>query len=145
MMTAAVCMLASCGMNQAQAIARVKQLAQDTAHAIAPGVPATAGVPTISGRADPLVESCPGEFGADKVEVSDELRLPVLPAQRSQQILFAARAYFEKSGYKVTGFSSTGVAPGVNAETPDGFYLEYGLSTDGTSYVGAASSCVSRN
>lgn len=123
-------------MNQARATARVNQLAKDTANAIAPGVPTTVR------RGGPRVGRCGPEFG-DRVNVAYDLLLPELPAERNHQILLAAKAYFEKSGYSVTGFLSTGVSPVVNAETPDGFNLRYVVVTDGTSFIGAGSSCVS--
>ena len=129
-------------MNQTQAITRVKQLAQDTARAIAPGVPTTVR------RGDPTVGGCTGDLG-DKVSVGYDLLLPELPAQRSQQMLFAAKAYFERKGYgvdafKPTGVSSQGVLPEVDAETPDGFNINYLVPSDGKPVVEAGSPCVSR-
>ena len=123
-------------MNQAQATARLKQLAQDTARAIAPGVAITVE------PGNPLVSGCGPEF-ADNV-VAYTLLLPKLPAERSHQILLAAKAYFEKKGYWIDAFQPTGASPAVHAETPDGFLITYTIATDGTSYVGASSPCVSR-
>jgi hypothetical protein len=123
-------------MNQTQAIARVNQLAQDTARAIAPGVPTTVE------RGDPTVGGCTGEFG-DKVSVGYALLLPDLPAQRSQQILLAAKAYFERKGYAIDEFRPKANSPDVHAETPDGFDITYVIATDGASFVGVGSPCVS--
>ena len=136
---AAVCLLLSCGgsaMNQTKATAHVKQLAQDTARAIAPDVPTTARA------GEPRVGGCGPGFG-DKVDVAYSLLLPKLPPESSQQILLAAKAYFERKGYSVIGFLSTGPLPRVNAVTPDDFNLTYVIASDGTSYVGASSPCVS--
>lgn len=143
-MMAALSMFVSCGiptmkqasMTRTEAIARVKQLAQDTARAIAPGVPTTVH------RGDPTVGGCTGDFG-DKVSVAYDLMLPELPAQRSQQILVAAKAYFERKGYRIDAFHPIGDSPIVIAETPDGFNIDYIIASDGTSVVGAGSPCVS--
>ena len=115
----------------------MKQLAQDTASAIAPDVATTVE------PGNPLVSGC-GPESPDKVSVAYNLLLPALPAQRSHQILVAAKAYFEKSGYTITGFKSAAASPSVTAETPEGFYLAYAIATDGSSFVGAGSRCVSR-
>lgn len=124
-------------MNQAQATARVKQLAHDTAHAIAPGVAITVE------PGNPLVSGC-GPDLPDKVSVAYTLLLPELPAPHSHQILVAAKAYFERESYAIDAFQPTGASPAVHAETPDGFFITYTIATDGTSYVGVGSRCVSR-
>lgn len=122
-------------MNKDQAIARVKQLTHETAQAIAPRLSTTVR------KGDPTVDGCGGQFG-DKVNVGYDLLFPKMPAERSHQLLLAAKAYFQKQGYTLTGFNSDGRSPSVTADTQDGFHITYVIASDGTAFVGGGSGCV---
>src|SRR2546430_14049693 len=121
-----ICLLTSCGgssMNRSQAISRVRQLASETAHAIAPGLP------TEVRPGDPTVGGCGPEFG-NKVNVGYDLLLPHMSSDRSQEILRAAKAYFEKRGFTINSFEPSARAPVVGADTSDGFHIVYVIATE---------------